>query len=110
VTSRKVLPARRAERAGRVLQRGVDAVETDVDVEDHEGQQEMHQPQDHGRLVVEHLDRLVDDPDPHQRGIDRARGPENVDPGHGADDVADPERQHQQQQQNRLVAARTGDE
>ena len=97
------LPAGAAQRPRRVDQVSVDRIQADIDVEDHEGQQEMHQADDHGPLVIEHLDRFVGDAQPLQRHVHDAAGPQDVDPGHRPDDVADPERQHQQKQQEGLV-------
>ena len=71
----------------------------------------MHKAQNNRLLVVKHLDRVIDNANRHQQRIKRARCAQNIDPRHGADDVTDPERQHQQQQQKRLgVHAGIGDE
>jgi hypothetical protein len=48
VTSRKPCQRVAAQRIGGVFQIGVDALKADKDVEDHEGQQEMHKAEDDG--------------------------------------------------------------
>ncbi len=55
------LPAGAAEGAGSRDQVAVDALEADIDVEDHIGEQEVHHPHDHRALGVEHADRLIDE-------------------------------------------------
>ena len=82
----------------------VEPVDRDVQRQDRERQEPVGHAQHDGQVGVEQDDRLVDDPERRQHRVHHAVVAQDDHPGVGPDEVARPERQHHEDQQQRLVA------
>ena len=98
------LPAAGVQVARGRDQRIVEPVDRDVQGQDRERQEAVGHAQHDGQVGVEQDDRLVDDPERRQDRVHHAVVAQDDHPGVGPDEVARPERQHHQDQQQRLVA------
>ena len=83
----------------------VELLDGRVDGQDHEGQQCVDQPDEHGHLGVKHHDRLVDDSEIEQEGVDDAVGLEEYNQCIGAYERRGPEWDDHEQEQNPLDAS-----
>jgi hypothetical protein len=74
--------------------------------QDQERQQDIGGAEDHAELVVQEADRRRRQAEPLERAVDHAVVAEDHDPGIGAHQDADPERQHDQRERDQLPAGR----
>ena len=101
----KRLPFGAAHGAGRFEKALVDAFQADIDIQHHERQQIHDQAHQYRKFIVQHRYRRLYQTDLHQEVIDQPGVTHDVDPAHGADDEADPKREHDEQKISLFIAA-----
>ena len=92
---------RRAQHPARLQQAPVDARKREPDREDHERHVGGHEAEIDRKIREQQpVERLLDQLDPQQQGVDEAGAAQDVRPGEGAHDVVDQKR-HREQEQKR---------
>ncbi len=97
-------PGRAAQVAGRFQQGMIQLLERRVQRQDHERQVGVDDPQVHGHGGVHDVQRMVDDAQPQQRGVEQAGLPDDSFERVNAQQERGPERQDDDEQQNALRA------
>ena len=107
----KNLPAPCAQVGGRVLQVRVELLQVGVQRQDHERQVGIDDAQIDREVVIDQLQRLIDQSQPQQGSVDDAMGIQQADPGVDPQQERNPERQDDAQQQQVAPTRRlTGNE
>ena len=98
------LPAARVQVACRPDERRIEPVDRDVQRQDRERQEAVGHPEHDREVGVEQDDRLGREPDRLEDRVHDAVVAQHDHPGVGPDEVAGPERQHHEDQEQTLVA------
>ena len=100
VTARKAPCGGCAERSGGFHDLRVNRLEANVDIDDHQRQQELDHPDVNRKVVVEQRQRLGGQAEPEQQRIQQPLFTENRQPRHRSDDVTDPRWKQEQDDQH----------
>ncbi len=101
----KCLPFSTAHAACSFEKTLVDAFQADINIQHHKRQQIHDQSHEHGEFIIKHGYGRLNQSDLQQEVVDQSRIAHNVDPAHGTDDEADPERQHDKQKKSLFITA-----